>query len=95
MAYLVLEKAIIVEAAPGEVWRSATLEIPVPRVVRFVRYVRVPYRRRVAAWSPRAVKERDGHRCAYCPTGVGTTIDHVIPLSRGGARSSYMNTVGA
>lgn len=32
----------------------------------------------------RAVKERDGYRCAYCESGRGSTVDHIIPKSRGG-----------
>lgn len=42
---------------------------------------------RVAEW--RAIKERYGHRCAYC--GISPRRleqDHVIPLSRGGAHEA-------
>jgi 5-methylcytosine-specific restriction endonuclease McrA len=36
---------------------------------------------------------RDGRRCAYC-RGHATTVDHVIPRSRGGT-DSWLNTVAA
>jgi 5-methylcytosine-specific restriction endonuclease McrA len=36
---------------------------------------------------------RDAHRCAYCD-GVGDTIDHVVPRSRGG-RHEWTNVVAA
>ncbi len=34
----------------------------------------------------RGVLRRDGHRCGYCGKAA-TTIDHVLPRSRGGADS--------
>ena len=34
----------------------------------------------------RGVLRRDGHRCAYCDKSA-STIDHVLPRSRGGADS--------
>jgi 5-methylcytosine-specific restriction endonuclease McrA len=36
---------------------------------------------------------RDRHRCGYCG-GQATTIDHVLPRSRGG-RNTWLNTVAA
>lgn len=35
-----------------------------------------------------------GGRCAYCKIGVGNTVDHVVPLSRGG-RHALSNVVPA
>ena len=45
-----------------------------------------------------ALVERDGHRCAYCNgqrmyPESRFTVDHVIPLSRGGYRNSLSNMV--
>jgi 5-methylcytosine-specific restriction endonuclease McrA len=56
-----------------------------PSVILLRRYVRVPNGRNVPV-SRRGVLRRDGQRCAYCPSGA-TTIDHVLPRSRGGADS--------
>ena len=36
---------------------------------------------------------RDGRRCAYCD-GPASTIDHVLPRSRGGG-NTWLNTVAA
>lgn len=36
---------------------------------------------------------RDQHRCAYCGRRA-TTVDHVVPRSRGGA-DSWLNTVAS
>src|SRR5690606_2234969 len=56
-----------------------------PSVILLRRYVRVPSGRSVPV-SRRGVLRRDDQRCAYC--GVhASTIDHVIPRSRGGADS--------
>ncbi|QUQ62422.1 HNH endonuclease [Kutzneria sp. CA-103260] len=66
---------------------------PLPRVVRLVRYVVMKWRySRPPRWSRRGVLQRDHHRCAYCGRPADT-VDHVLPLSRGGARTSWLNTV--
>jgi 5-methylcytosine-specific restriction endonuclease McrA len=54
-------------------------------VILLRRYVRIPSGRNVPV-SRRGVLRRDGQRCAYC-TASASTIDHVIPRSRGGADS--------
>ncbi len=64
-----------------------------PRVIRLVRYVAATWMYRPAPYSRRGVLARDRHRCAYC-TGRATTIDHVLPRSRGGTWT-WLNTVAA
>ncbi|GAB7036670.1 MULTISPECIES: HNH endonuclease [Catenuloplanes] len=67
---------------------------PVPTVVRLVSYVVTRWRHsRGPAWSRAGVLVRDGRRCAYCG-GHASTVDHVMPRSRGG-RNSWSNTVAA
>ena len=66
---------------------------PWPRVIRLVRYVATKWLYRPAPWTRRGVLVRDGHRCAYC-SGRATTVDHVLPASRGG-RWAWMNCVAA
>jgi 5-methylcytosine-specific restriction endonuclease McrA len=66
---------------------------PLPRVVRLVRYVAMKWRySHPPRWTRRGVLKRDGHRCAYCGRPADT-VDHVVPLSRGGARTDWFNTV--
>jgi 5-methylcytosine-specific restriction endonuclease McrA len=68
---------------------------PRPKVVRLVRYVVMKWRYSgPPRWSRRGVLQRDGHVCAYCGHRA-TTVDHVLPLSRGGERTSWLNTVAA
>ena len=66
----------------GTVLHSATTVVVVPAVVRLTRFVRVPLPGAVPL-TRRAVFARDGGRCVYCG-GNATSIDHVVPRSRGG-----------
>ncbi|MDX6285854.1 MAG: hypothetical protein QOG53_1339 [Frankiales bacterium] len=75
------EKAVSVEDA-DDVLHGVTRSIYVPAVVRLTRFVRVPYRAGVPL-TRRAVFARDGGRCVYCGAAA-TSLDHVIPRSRGG-----------
>ena len=78
-------KAQAVEVDVGHPVWSATEVWDRPSVIVLTRYVRVPYGRSVPV-SRRGVLRRDEHRCGYCD-GTASTIDHVIPRSRGGADS--------
>ncbi|MEI5099805.1 HNH endonuclease [Streptomyces sp. PmtG] len=86
------DKAVVEHAHPGLRVRAADVDLPVPRVIRLCRFVRVPFRRR-APWSRRGVLVRDRHRCAYCGRRA-TTVDHLVPRSQGGA-DSWLNTVAS
>ncbi|GAA1187181.1 HNH endonuclease [Streptomyces hebeiensis] len=86
------DKAVVEQAHPALRVRAAAVELPVPRVIRLCRFVRVPFRRQ-APWSRRGVLMRDQHRCAYCGRRA-TTVDHVVPRSRGGS-DSWLNTVAS
>ncbi|MEU7584650.1 HNH endonuclease [Streptomyces sp. NPDC041068] len=86
------DKAVVEQSHPGLRVRAAAIDIPVPRVIRLCRFVRVPFRRQ-APWSRRGVLVRDRHRCAYCGRRA-TTVDHVVPRSHGGA-DSWLNTVAS
>jgi len=88
---LVRDKAELVESQGGH-WRSERMRIPIPAVIRLVRYVRVPYRRRVPL-NRRAVFARDGSICQYCGDRA-ENLDHVIPRSRDGTHT-WENIVAA
>ena len=66
---------------------------PWPAVIRLVRYVAAKWLYREAAWSRQNLLRPDRHRCAYCGRRA-TTVDHVLPASRGG-RWEWTNTVAA
>jgi len=93
LVFLMRERAVIVDAVPGRVVRSAEAEFPFPRVVQFREMIRVPYRYGTVAWSRRGLLQRDDFECAYCGKRA-STVDHVLPRSRGG-RDTWENTVAS
>lgn len=76
----------------GQVFRSETLEIAAPSVLKLRYFVKVPYRAR-ASLSRRAVFVRDEFQCQYCGRPA-ENVDHIIPRSRGGAHT-WDNVVAA
>ncbi|AAZ56244.1 HNH nuclease [Thermobifida fusca YX] len=87
------EKAEVVHSdSTGAVLHSSTMAFSVPSVIRLLRYIRVPYRRRIPLTRV-ALMRRDGYHCAYCDRRA-ETIDHVIPRSRGG-QHVWENVVAA
>lgn len=88
---LLREVAEIHEAEAGNMFGL----FPMPRIVRLRRYVAMKWRySHPPRWSRRGVLIRDRYTCAYCGRSANT-VDHVIPLSRGGERTSWLNTVAA
>ena len=76
----------------GKVLRSPNAVFPVPSVIRLKRFVRAPFRQRVA-FNRKNVFRRDEHTCQYCSTRTfDLTLDHVLPRSRGGP-TSWENVV--
>lgn len=90
MRLVVAEKAEVVQA--DGVIRSVSASFPRPAVIRLIRFVKVPYRAKLPL-NRKAVLARDNGRCAYCGKAA-TTIDHVVPRSRGGAHD-WLNVVAA
>lgn len=78
---LVLENKAICLEESGAFLHSATRAVAAPSVIRLKRFVRVPYRGPVPL-TRRALFARDGGRCMYCGAAA-TSVDHVIPRSRG------------
>jgi len=71
-----------------------TVIFKIPAVMRLMKIIRVIYRTGVP-FNKRNVIVRDGFECAYCGIkSKSLTVDHVIPLSRGG-KSNFENCVAA
>ena len=64
-------------------FHSPSITIPVPSVIRLIRYVVMPAKHRSVMLTTRNVLARDKYVCAYC-NGIAETMDHVIPRARGG-----------
>ena len=85
-------RAVMVEDS-GDVLRFAGGQVSLPSVVRLTKFVRIPYRHSVPL-SRRAIFARDSGRCVYC-SAPATSIDHVIPRSRGGVTIGRMLSLRA
>ena len=92
VSLLLRNKAEVVEAAERAL-RSMNFAMEWPLVIRLVYYVRIGSLSRPAPFTRRGVLLRD-RTCQYCGGTADLTIDHVQPLSRGGA-SSWTNCVAA
>ncbi len=72
--------------SPHEDWiQAVSFEIEVPRVIRLLKYERVP--RNMVKFNRRNVFLRDEHRCQYCARRFAVqrlSLDHVMPRSKGG-----------
>jgi 5-methylcytosine-specific restriction endonuclease McrA len=90
---LILEDKAEVIHESDDVVRSASLQMNKPEVIRLKTFVKVPYRARIPL-TRRAVLNRDKGTCAYCKKPNATTIDHVVPRSKGG-RHEWENVVAA
>jgi len=80
----------------GDSWlHSPSMQLAAPEVIRLHRYIRTPYED--VPFSRKNILMRDGYQCQYCGarrSGDELTIDHVVPLSRGG-RDTWTNVAAA
>lgn len=68
---------------------------PMPTAVKLLRYVVTKWRYTAGpAWSRGGVIARDKHTCGYCGSDRGFTVDHILPVSRGG-KNTWTNTIAA
>jgi 5-methylcytosine-specific restriction endonuclease McrA len=99
---LVFKGAAVVEEVSAFTVRTARINVPVPAVVRLVKYRRVPRQNR--AVSRKGILLRDRSTCQYCGINAelaatlrisfNVSLDHVIPRSRQG-QSTWDNLVAA
>lgn len=94
---LVIGKAVVHESDPTRErlreYSGDKREWEYPLAIRLVAYVKLNYKKLYGPpiFSKHNVLRRDRYVCAYCGKKA-TTIDHILPKSRGGA-NNYMNTV--
>lgn len=92
--WLELSQLLVAEKSHQQDWiQSVNFEIQAPRVIRLLRFDRVP--RQTLRFSRRNLFARDGHCCQYCGENFPTSqlsLDHVLPRSRGG-ETSWENVV--
>src|SRR5210317_1412224 len=94
ITYLWLDKVTVLEWYDDWIVRSASWETRVPAVIMLKEMQR---RRRKPRFSKTNLYVRDVYTCQYCNTPYtrnNLTLDHVIPISKGG-RTNWENIVAA
>lgn len=86
--------AVIDESDPLRQIRHQRGSFPWPKLIRLLRFIKIPFRYGEMAWSKSGVLRRDGRVCAYCGK-TATTVDHIVPTSKGGGARDWLNTVAA
>lgn len=87
-----LKKAEIVKES-GVVFHSISERFPVPLVIRLLSKLVRKFSPRVT-YTRKNIHIRDKYVCQYCGSGERLTLDHVMPVSRGG-KSTWENVVTA
>lgn len=80
---------------PESTVRTEKLWILIPDIVVLNRDAK-QRRNRMHILSKRKVYDRDHNHCGYCNTKLNSTnrtIDHIVPISKGGAKFDYKNVV--
>ena len=88
-------KDFSLDSPGGEFVRTVSFKVKVPRIIVLVFYDRLPVRE--VRFTRKNIYERDGNRCQYCGKKFETkdlTLDHVIPVTRGG-RTTWDNIVSS
>lgn len=86
-------KVTVLKYADVVVKTAEDVIMKVPAVMKLIKIIRTIYRTKVP-FSKKNVMIRDGFTCQYCKATRELTIDHVIPISRGG-KSEFENCVTA
>lgn len=94
MALVMSGKAVIEESLPNKFVRHKNGKFPWPKIIRLLKYVKVPFRYGPEAWSKQGVLRRDNHKCVFCGKHADT-VEHIMPTSRGGDPRCWLNTAAA
>ena len=77
-------KAVVEEAVEDMFIHSVGgLKIPLPKVIRLLTYINVPFHYAEEYWSKSGVLRRDKNKCVFCGrSSKNMTVDHLTPRSR-------------
>lgn len=92
MILILNNKVEILHINPERKIRTVTVVFPYPEVVRLKKYVH--WKRRTMTATKRNILIRDNFTCQYCGSKKNLTIDHILPVSRGG-ENTWKNMVAA
>lgn len=92
---MIVRGVAVPELTKDVVWRSPKAEFKIPSIIRLTNYINVPTR--AYKLSKRNIFIRDNFQCQYCMkhfSQFSLTVDHVLPVSRGG-KTTWENLVAA
>jgi len=90
---IVKGKATVLKYTETVIKTAENVIVKIPAVMKLIKIIRTIYRTKVP-FSKKNIMIRDDFTCQYCGKGKELTIDHVIPVSRGG-KSTFENCVTA
>lgn len=90
---IVKHKAEVLKYSSQVVRSAEKVIMKIPAVLKLLKIIRIIYKSHVP-FSKKNVMIRDNYTCQYCGSKKELTIDHVIPVSRGG-KSNFENCVTA
>lgn len=74
-----------------------TVKMILPSIIKLIKFIRYIYKAKVP-FNKRNILIRDNFECQYCGkkivSGVGATVDHIIPRSMGG-KTTFENCVAS
>lgn len=84
MALVATGRAVIDEEDSGRIINTPSgLSFALPKVIRLLNFIKVPFEVSQEYWSRAGVLRRDDYTCAYCgKRGNNMTVDHIYPKSR-------------
>jgi len=90
---LIIKDKVEVIQKTNEYISSISRKYILPKIVKLVRLITSIYRNKLP-FSKRNVLIRDRFICQYCMSKIDPTVDHILPVSRGG-KSNFKNCVTA
>ena len=89
---LVKGKATVIKYTEAVI-RTGERVFQIPAVMKLMKIIRTIYRTHIP-FSKKNVMIRDGYSCQYCGAHENLSIDHVVPVSKGG-KSEFENCLAA
>jgi 5-methylcytosine-specific restriction endonuclease McrA len=86
-------KATVLKYSEHVVKTAENVIMKIPAVAKLVHIIRTIYRTKVP-FSKKNVMTRDNFICQYCGSAEELTVDHVVPLAKGG-KTEFENCVTA
>jgi 5-methylcytosine-specific restriction endonuclease McrA len=84
------DKAEIIEYS-SNILNTINKKYIIPTIIRIRYYVKIKFKK-FLPFSKKSLFKRDNYKCGYCGSSKDITMDHIIPLSKGG-KTCFENCV--